>query len=284
MAITVEYGPISTALNLARQSGEGIRKQRAQQQASEFQQLIAAQQEQQARQRATAISQALAQNQQSFQNQQSSQAQQLAEQRQQQLEQYQTQQLALQQRQQQAQEANAAVRQEQGQSAIELKKQEEARRALTFGEKETALNALPQDQEQLIRAQGHLPSGQNQDTTRSLAAEYRRLTMVHRQAEKDLQAASFDENDMKKFGTLPSETVPGAIKGMEDRYNSAKQTVAQLQSRLSSVDQAITQATPVQGQGAPATQPRIVQTATNPQTGQRVGFDANTGQWVAIGQ
>lgn len=300
MAINVDYSPISTALGLAAQAGQGQRRQRQQQidlqtiglaqemqraadqrHAQEIQQSLEEQrigigaQEHADRNRDAAVGQAAqeAYHQQSLAQQKDYHNQQLAQQK------------------EIAGNTNATQQQNADLAANKFQTQQDA------------INNLPPDQQNVVRAQGHLPSA-GQDESRLLIAEYRRLAEVQRQAIKDQQAASYDPNDTKKIMYEPSSSNPKAIKGMEAAFDAAARRSSAAQARMDQIDGALSGKTSVLQPGAPTAvpaqsvqqivqanqnpnqqsasdqQPRIVATATGP-NGEKLGL-TDTGQLVRL--
>lgn len=154
-----------------------------------------------------------------------------------------------------------------------------------------------------VRANTPHASAANHDT-QTLEQEHGRLSRQEAFIAKQMKQFSFDPNDPTDLLAQPSQSVQGAKAGFEARYADAKNTLSAVQQRRQQIEEGLkqridpllnqqTQAIPAPSapvtpgdqaqspQSAPS-QPRIVQTATNPQTGQRIGFDATTGQWVAI--
>jgi hypothetical protein len=281
MSINVEYGPISTALSLAQQAGEGQRRRLQQQADLAFMDQVTRQKAEADSAYANQIHNAIAVDSTNAQLQQHATAE---------ANDYQ---LAQQRMQQQAQD-NAATQSIQQQNANTAQQN-----AGTNAQRATDTNEHFDTMDMIRQNKADKPGVDNE--YRLMSQEYRRLLSAQQQAQKNLDASRYDENDMKKLGTRQSSTVPGAIEGHEQQYSSAAQTLAALQQQIRSVNDSLNSKTqgviapgaaPVNQQvlknyagqqSAPDQQPRIVATATNPQTGERIGFDANTGQWVKLG-
>lgn len=276
MAINVQYGPISSALSLAQKAGNG---QRFRQQQQLDQAFIAQVNEQKARDEsayANTIHNALAGDM-ARQNQQSEDAQRATQNA------FNQQQLAQQ----------AAL----GQQRIAVSEQN----ANTGQQRAFDVNQHYDTADQIAQQRADRPSTQQNNEYRLASAEYRRLIAAQQAAQKNMNAAMYDEQDMKKLGTRQSMKTPGAIEGHEQQFLTAQKQLADLGTRIQSADQYLQQhqqdtiapnAAPVNQQvlrnyagqqSAPDTQSRIVKTATNPDTGEKIGFDANTGQWVKLG-
>lgn len=280
MPINVDYGPISTALGLAQKAGKGQGFRQQQQADLAFINSVNQQQAQQDSAYANTIHNAMANDiaKANLQQQASADANNVA--------------LTQQKMQQSAQDQNAdrAVAQ-QNANTSQTNAFTNSQRAFDVNQHYDAGDTLKQNK-------ADKPAADNE--ARLLSAEYRRLLQAQQQAQKNLDASRYDESDMKKLGTRQSVHTPGAIDGHEQQFTSAQQQLAALNQRIKSVDQALAaktqgviapDAAPVNEQvlknyagqqSAPDQQPRIVATATN-SNGEKVGFDANTGQWIKLG-
>lgn len=312
MAINVQYGPVAAALGLANQAGLGINRQRQQQNDQQFLGLVNDMQARADANHAREISQSL--QEQSLSQQADNDAARLN----------------LSATQNAAENAlraaglnldskrvdiagqNATSNDQYRQGQLDARQQTQQLQQTKFDTQQSGIDALPIDQQNIIRAQGHLPAN-GQDDSRLLIQEYRRLDSALRQAQKDNQAATYDPNDLKKILSEKSDKHPGAIKGMEAAFDSSSTRVAAIQNRLAQVQAALdsqmnqhmeTGMAPATGQPAvsqqaigqiiqqnqqaltqPApgqTQPRILAQERNPQDGKMWGYDANQGRWIPL--
>jgi hypothetical protein len=308
MAITFQYGPAAGAIGLATKAGQGQRQQDLFNQGIQFNQLINQEQARLDQKNANAISQALGVDEFNTHTALADRNFNAEQQQQSVNNDYRTQEAKSQD---EERAAARAIQQQNANTQAQNANTNSAYRTATTDLKNTkyqtqqdALDEMNPDQANMIRANGHLPGQQQQDQTRLLISEYRRLDASARQAQKDADAARYDENDVRKLTAQQSTTVPGSIAGMEDRFVQSTQRLQAFQARMKQIDDQINNGTRsavdpngtvdknlgqklIQQQqnpqqSAPAQQPRIVETATNPKTGQRIGFDANTGRWVSI--
>lgn len=140
----------------------------------------------------------------------------------------------------------------------------------------------------------------------ALESEYGRLSKQEAFVAKQMKQFAYDPNDPTDLLAQPSQAVHGAKAGFEARFADAQRSLTAVQQRRQQIEEGLRQridpllnaqqqgSSPAPSPAAPAapqqasgqqsapSQPRIVQTATNPQTGQRIGFDAISGQWVSI--
>lgn len=306
MAITFQYGPVASAIGLATKAGQGQRQQDLFNQGLQFNQLINSEQARLDQKNANEVSRALGVDE--FNAHLASGDREFQAQQQQQSANNQLRQQELQSHDQEN-TANRAIAQQNANTQAKNADTTAAYRTATTGlqdqkyqTQQDALNNLNPDQANMIRANGHLPGQPQQDQTAALTRQYRLLVDEARKLEADRQASAYDENDLKKIGSNPSTTVPGAIAGLEERYSHAADRLKFVQKQmeaaqqqlenpasapLGSVDphlgQQVVKMQQQQGQQQSAPQqPRITATATNPKTGEKIGFDANTGRWVKI--
>jgi hypothetical protein len=302
MAINVDYSPISSALGLAAQAGQGQR--RRQQQQVDLQTIGLAQEMQRAadQRHAQEIQQSLEEQRIGLGAQENADRNRTNSIEQQAQEAYRQQALA---QQKDYHDQQLSQQKEIAGTANSTRQQNADLAATKFQTQQDAIGNLPPDQQNVVRAQGHLPSA-GQDESRLLIAEYRRLSEVQRQAIKDQQAAAYDPNDTKKILYEPSSTNPQAIKGMEAAFDAAARRSAAAAQRMQQIDEALSgktsllqpgapTAVPAQSvqqiiqaneapnqQSAPGQQPRILARERNPQDGKMWGFDANQGRWIPL--
>jgi hypothetical protein len=296
MAITVNHGNIASALGLAAQAGRADRNQRVASQDLQFLQLM--QQAQQAADRDYANQIQTALNAQHVSNEEALQSsalqQRAADSRQTQADR--DRQYALDagkagyvverdaaNREQRAGD-NAASRdlRSQGldiqQAHQDTRQQTADLRDEKYRTQQTAIDELDPTIQGQVRAGGRLHVNGDGDT-RTLEAEYRRLQTDVAAATKRQKDYTVDPKSLIGPRSEESPTVPGSAKGYEARYQDAQRQIDSARKRMEELDQQLHQKT---SGAAPATSaPRIVQTAVNA-SGQRVGFDANSGQWIPL--
>lgn len=297
MAINVQYGDISSALGLALRAGEGVRQRTQNQQDMEFLNLVGQEQARADAQHASEISRSLGVDRanadlQMHQRQLDSNAAQ------------DTQQNALRQQQIQAQQQEAQARLAQSQNEADRNHQfqqaDHDMKVQAFQDKqseaqtkEKAINALTPDQQNVVRATGHMPYVSREGDPASqafklLEAESRRLGAILQQAdaaksktlEGQLGQAPPDTADIAKLRLQKSQVdaelqqqTQGLIQtGKLNNTAIAQQAVEARQQPAS------------QDQTAPAQQPRFLQVKRNPQDGRLWGFDANQGRWIPVPQ
>ncbi len=283
MAINVQYGPISTALGLASQAGAGVARQRQREEELAYQEMLRRERESQSRDYANQIQTALqtqagnrADQNIALNQQRLAQEQQLAQQRILAQQQAAAQKQALQSQRQQGQQAYVAA---------EGSPEDQAYFAATGRVPETVIPKRP-------------PAAP--DPNKALASEYRRALAALRLADKQLKQHSFDPFDSAQMTAQTSESgsVKGAIAGREQEFQAALAQRAELEKRLEDIDTqlagdgvlpgsdavapGVINQIAQQRQTAPTQSPRFVAYARNPQTGDRVGYDQNTGQWVKV--
>lgn len=245
MAITFQYGPVGAAVNAASRAGAGDRQKALFDQGLSFDQLINQEQDAIDRRNANAVSQALGvdefntrtgQQDREFQAQQQQQT--LTNQLRQQDDQSRDQELA----------ANRAIAQQNANTATKNADTNSTYRTGNLDlrttaatDKTNALDALPPDQAAMIRANGHLPAAQNQNSTSALAQQYRLLLDEARRVQKDKDAATYNENDIRQMtsGAGPSGSVPGAIAGMEDRFKNSDARLQAITARIKQTETAL---------------------------------------------
>ena len=303
MAITIQHGSISSALGLAQKAGRG---QRARQVAADDLAFIGLMQDAQAdadRNYANEISLALgAQEAQANLNLKADQLRQQSEQD--------ATLNALRQQQAAVDNANSAARielrrqaLEQGAARVDQGQQKIEQREDSYDTRQLAIDQLPPEVQEVVRATGRMPY---QPTPRP----------ANMSNDPDIQRLKFEldnlktryENNERAKNSYGQSSIKVAAGKHDQRYADLEAASAKLMAAMqakeaeviarmqgfASPQPAVPQGTVNQmirqqgtspspaPQSAPAQQPRIVAVAVNPQTGQKVGFDANTGQWVPV--
>ncbi len=283
MAINVQYGPISTALGLASQAGAGVARQRQREEELAYQEMLRRERETQGRDYANQIQAAL-------QAQAGTRADQNIA----------IQQQRLQQEQQLAQQRMAAQQQAAAQKLALQQQRKVGQQTYISG------RGTPEDLA-YFEATGKIPEtvvpqrpAKEPAPDKQLAAEYRRALAALRLADKQIAQHSYDpfNNEQMVAKTTESQNVKGAISGQEAKFQAAQAQKAEVERRLQEIDQqlagegllpgedvvapGVINQIAEQRQTAPTQSPRFVAYARNPQTGERVGYDQNTGQWVKV--
>jgi hypothetical protein len=296
LAINIDYSPISSALGLAQQAGHAQRQRTVAAQDMQFVQMMQQAQQQADQEYANEIRLGQEQDQRKFSND-------LAVQNQKRLAEEAANNVLHQNAQTQVaqQNANTAAGNLQSNAAyrngnLDLSQQRYDLSQQKYDTQQGALDNLPDDVANMIRANGHMP-GQAQQGNQGLA--------VYKAIEAEAQRVS---REVARFDAMKAKTVDGML----GRPVADPPDVAALRQRLQQLNgylqkqsdllqsggisvggqqpavnpQAVQQIIAAQqaagSQTAPAQQPRFVQTATNPQTGEKLG-QLPSGQWVRIG-